>query len=151
MKKIKDLFIEKQKNTIEYQLNDRYHLWIEALDCNGASLSSMGEAFWLGDISGVLVELYDRKFRDTVTEYNDLFHYELELETLESICLSAIQTYEQNQGDLYTVFIYEDEEGDKLAFTEDFFDEEEAIKYADKFVDYYERVEVLNPDGEKIY
>lgn len=149
MKKIKDLFIEKEANTFEYTLNDRYHLWIEALDCNGNSL--IDEAFWLGDISGVLIELYDRKFQDTIAEYNDLFHCELELETLESICLSAIQTYEQNQGDLYTVFIYDDEDGDKLAFTEDFFSEKEAIEYADKFADYYERVEILDPDGEKIY
>ena len=149
MKKIKDLFIEQQKNTIEYNLNNRYHLWIEALNCNGNSL--IDEEFCLGNISGVLIELYDRKFQDTIAEYNGLFHCELELETLESIMQSAIQSYEQNQGDLYTVFVYDDDYGDKLAFTENFFDEEKAIEFADKFVDYYERVEVLDPNGEKIY
>lgn len=149
MKKIKDLFIEKEANTFEYTLNDRYHLWIEALDYNGNSL--IDDGFWLGDIGGVLIELYDRKIKDTIAEYNDLFHPECELVTLESIMQSAIQTYEQNQGDIYTVYIYDDEYGDKLAFTEDFFDEKEAIRYADKFVDYYDRVEVLDPNGEKIY
>lgn len=150
MKKIKDLFIERKEYAIEYRLNDRYYLWVEALDKNGALIQELG--FNLELIEGLLIELHDRKCKyDTFTEWNGLIHKECELETLESICQSAIQFYEQNQGDIYTVYIYEDEYGDTLAFTEDFFDEKQAIRYADKFADYYERVEVLNPNGEKIY
>ena len=150
MKKIKDLFIEKQSYIIEYNYDDRYYMWIEALDENGASIQD--EKFDFKNIEGVLIELHDRNNNyDTFCEWNELIHYDCEIETLKSICSGAIRQYEQNQGDIYTVYVYEDEEGDDLMFTEDFFDEKQAIRYADKFVEHYGRVEVIDPDGDKIY
>lgn len=150
MKKIKDLFIEKQNYIIEYNLNDRYYLWIEALDENGASIQE--EDFEWYCVFGVLIELHDRNNNhDTFCEWNELFHTDCTLEDLKSIMQSAISIYEQNQGDIYTVYVYEDKYGENLAFTEDFLNEKQAIKYADKFVKYYPRVEILDPYDEKIY
>lgn len=52
----------------------------------------------------------------------------------------------------YTVFIYRDEEGSNLFATRKFNCYSEAVKYADKYVNKYARVEIIDIDsGEKCY
>lgn len=56
----------------------------------------------------------------------------------------------------YKVYIYDDENGDKLVDHLVFDNEETAIDFADKVVDKYERVEVIKCDNktnecEKVY
>lgn len=52
----------------------------------------------------------------------------------------------------YTVFIYLDEYANTLIKTKDFYNENDAIKYANKMLEKYARVEIIdNLDEEKIY
>lgn len=51
----------------------------------------------------------------------------------------------------YVVFAYEDEFGDGLVDTKGFKNEKDAIRYADRIVNRFARVEIIAPDGEKIY
>ena len=51
----------------------------------------------------------------------------------------------------FTLYAYDDEDGNVLAEIKGFDTESEATKYADSIVDKYTRVEILDINGEKIY
>ena len=100
MKTIKNLFIEEQSYIVEYKLNDKYYLFIEALDEFGGSIQE--ENFNQYAITeNTCVELCSYEAHDTICEWYSHCQFKAfeTLEHLEKVMEYAIEQYESEQGD----------------------------------------------------
>lgn len=109
METIKDLFIQEKSYIVEYKLNDKYYLFIEALDefdcaINGAFNIENGKYDFDEDYitDNILVELHEMNDYDNpVCEWYGCCKFKLDttLEHLEKVMEYAIELYESDQGD----------------------------------------------------
>ena len=100
METIKDLFIQEQSYIVEYKLNEKYYLWIEALSENGNTLTSSKFDKRMLE-NNILVELHNYNYSDSICEWYNCSRFDLNetLERVEKIMKYAIEQYESDQGD----------------------------------------------------
>ena len=99
MKTIKDLFIEEQMYTVQYELNDKYCLFIEALDEFGNHIQE--EKFNKYAITkNTFIYLHKYGYGCICEWYGPCQFKAFEtLEHLEKVMNFAIEQYESEQGD----------------------------------------------------
>lgn len=104
--RIIDLFIENKSYVVEYKLNDKYYLFIEALDefgcaINGAFNIENGkydfDEHYITD--NILVELHNYNYSDSICEWCNCSRFDLyeAMERVEKIMQYAIKEYESKQ------------------------------------------------------
>jgi hypothetical protein len=94
---IENLILENKNYIVEYKLNDKYHLFIEALNEFGESIQD--DTFNEQNLTqNILVELHETGF-DQIAEWYGICSFELytTLEYLERVMHYAIEQFEQEQ------------------------------------------------------
>ena len=105
IKTIKDLFIEQKSYIVEYKLNDKYYLFIEALSENGCTLTRKFDKLYMWRKNktklenNILVELHSYDFDDSICEWYNCSKFDIDktLENLKEIMQYAIDQYESEQ------------------------------------------------------